>query len=171
MKIIEDVEHFKKIITERIKKNVTINENGCWIWNLGKHKQGYGKIVYWNGTERFHLNTHRAAWLAFKGEIPDGLIVLHKCPGDYQPACCNPDHMKLGTYKENKIDEIRQRHNGEYHINVGKEHPLSKLDEKKVLKIRKLHKTGISMKELANIYGVKYYTIVDVINRRNWKHI
>lgn len=54
----------------------------------------------------------------------------------------------------------------------GTKNAMSKLNEAKVIEIRKLYKTGkYSMHELGNKYRVRWTTIQKVINRENWKHI
>lgn len=78
--------------------------SGCWLWLGTAMKHGYGSV----GLGRRHDGTtvaHRAAWLAFKGQIPDGLHVLHRC--DVR-CCVNPDHLFLGTHLENVRDMDRK---------------------------------------------------------------
>src|SRR3990167_391996 len=53
---------------------------GCWIWQGGCDKNGYGvlSISIGFGKER-KIKAHRLAWVFAHGEIPDGLEVLHTC--------------------------------------------------------------------------------------------
>ena len=44
---------------------------------------------------------HRAAWMITHGEIPEGLLVLHKCDN---PPCVKPEHLFLGTQQDNIKD-------------------------------------------------------------------
>lgn len=57
----------------------------------------WGKI---DGKERSE-NAHRAAWLIFKGRIPHGMFVLHKC---HNPRCCNVSHLYIGNHAQNMKD-------------------------------------------------------------------
>jgi len=81
-------------------------ENDCWLWSAGVSLFGYG---------RFRINyktqyAHRLSWLLYKGNIPTGLCVLHRCD---TPACLNPKHLFLGTKKDNVEDMIQKgRWNG-----------------------------------------------------------
>lgn len=76
-----------------------IPESGCWIWMGGWDRHGYGKRSqhgYVSGG-----SVHRLFYQQHVGPIPAGAYVLHKC--DTRP-CCNPDHLFLGTHKDNMHD-------------------------------------------------------------------
>lgn len=100
------------------------------------------------------------AYLLFVGPIPKGIAVLHKCDN---PACVNPDHLFLGTHKENMQDKVKKGR----HV-VGSAHVNSKLTEQAVIDIRS---SDLSPGELAMIYGVHPGTIRNVINRKQWRHL
>lgn len=52
------------------------------------------------------IKAHKAAWMLFKGSIPDDKFVLHKCKGGGNRGCVNPSHLYLGTSKDNARDKI-----------------------------------------------------------------
>jgi hypothetical protein len=81
--------------------------SGCWLWDGNTyHAFGYG-IVSYKGKQH---TTSRLAWMAYRGPIPDEMHVLHKCDN---PACLNPDHLFLGTHRDNVADMNRKgRHGG-----------------------------------------------------------
>ena len=85
-------------IEERFFKKVEKTDS-CWIWKGRTHKQGYGMF----SAKPAHKNwvSHRASWEIHYGTIPNGLCVLHKC--DVR-SCVRPDHLFLGTYKDNAVD-------------------------------------------------------------------
>lgn len=70
----------------------------CWEWQ-GPTNHGYGYIRI-DGPKRY---MHRFSWELHNGEITDGLFVLHKCDN---PSCVNPDHLFLGTQRDNVYDCI-----------------------------------------------------------------
>ena len=92
-----------KPLKERILANVKITEVGCWEWQLAKTKIGYGSIKISNVGVKSTLTAHRASYAAFKGQITDGLWVLHKC---HNRPCCNPDHLYLGDRAQNSRDMV-----------------------------------------------------------------
>lgn len=70
--------------------------SGCWLWEGGgTGRQGQAMI---NGRR---LVASRAAWEIARGQIPDGLFVLHKCDVG---RCVNPDHLFIGTQSVNMKD-------------------------------------------------------------------
>jgi hypothetical protein len=84
-------------LREKIEKHITIDpETGCWLWQMVK-PGNYGSLTL----DGDRIPAHRAAWEAFRPTPPGSLWVLHKC--DNTP-CCNPDHLYLGTIKENGRD-------------------------------------------------------------------
>lgn len=73
--------------------------SGCWLWEGSIHKHtGYGQLAMPGGVP---IRAHRLSYQLFKGTIPKGLDVRHTC--DVRP-CVNPDHLLLGTRKQNMDD-------------------------------------------------------------------
>jgi hypothetical protein len=68
----------------------------CWISNRAKQGNGYTKMGLCGDT----LLTHRVAYEAFVGSIPDGMQIDHLCR---QRACCNPEHLEPVTCRENLL--------------------------------------------------------------------
>lgn len=96
-------------IKQRFEKYFIPEPNsGCWIWvgaMLGKERGGFRMGPDKNFVK---IAASRASWLIYKGEIEDGLLVCHKCD---VPFCVNPDHLFLGTHKDNTIDMVnKNRH-------------------------------------------------------------
>lgn len=88
---------------QRFWKYVSPEPNsGCWLWDGAATYTGHGKILHQSG--RLIL-AHRLSWTMHRGEIPSGLLVRHKCDN---PRCVNPDHLCLGTHKDNSRDAVER---------------------------------------------------------------
>lgn len=94
---------------ERFEAKIYRIPGGCWIW-IGTTLRGYGTLAVGSRADgsRRTLRAHRVAWTLYRGPIPDGLWVLHHCPGGDWPACVNPDHLWLGTDLDNAIDKAKK---------------------------------------------------------------
>lgn len=142
---------------------------GCWLWTHGCNPQGYGTFTVKDKT----VTAHRAAYAVFRGE-PGDLHVCHRCD---TPACVNPDHLFLGTAKDNMADKARKGRSakGDTHgsktrperVRRGASHGMAILAEADVVAIRL---SGLSDDELAVAYGVSVSTI-EYARLRGWRHV
>lgn len=86
----------RKSIEQRLWANIMPEPNsGCWLW-IGPDdgSKGYGRLPTLRGSQ-----AHRVSYECFKGEIPEGLTLDHKCR---VPSCVNPDHLEPVTMTENR---------------------------------------------------------------------
>jgi hypothetical protein len=142
---------------ERLTSNAKQEENGCWNWQKFK-KNGYG-VSSLNGKVE---QAHRASWTTFVGEIPDGMQINHKCNNR---ACINPDHLYIGTQKQN-MDDMKNANRA--NPAKGESSGMAKLKEEDVFLIRK---SKDSRKKLAEQFGVSLSLINAVKNNKIWRHI
>ncbi len=124
----------------------------CWVWTGAVGGDRYGRLR----DGRRCLRSHRLSWELRFGPVPPGFFVCHSC--DVR-LCVNPDHLFLGTSKNNKDDC------------VAKERHRRKLTRFDVSTLRAAHSTGTSMQELADKYGVTYCAIWQAIRRITWRHV
>lgn len=150
----------RKTLLERFEDKVLLIPESTCHWWIGVQNGGYGQIKIGNATKK----AHRVSFELYKGTIPEGLQVCHKCDN---PSCVNPDHLWLGTAKDNAMDMAKKgRQVGPF----GEKQHLSKLTESDVIEIRKL-KLSYTYIEIGEMYGVYYSTIEKIVNGRTWKHV
>lgn len=149
------------------EKNV-IRKQGCWDWKGSIAKGGYPVMTCKKacGPNR----GHRASFVIHKGEIPKGLFVCHSCDN---PICTNPDHLWLGTHKENNDDKMRKGRQGKVKppYKFGSQNGSSKLNEEQVKQIKKLINEGHSCYGIGRDFGVSKTTILRIKKGENWKHV
>ncbi|MBZ9873113.1 HNH endonuclease [Mesorhizobium sp. BR1-1-9] len=83
---------------------------GCWIW-LGPTFKGARPKLGVRGVSKL---AYRLSHAVYKGPIPAGLIVCHRCD---TPLCINPDHLWLGTHADNTADKMRK---GRYRLGASR---------------------------------------------------
>lgn len=130
-------------------------KDSCWEWINHINKTGYGAIIF----ENKKIGAHRASWLIHYGEIPKELYVLHRCDNR---KCVNPEHLFLGTAKDNMRDMIEKGRR----LKKGKKTSLS-FDN--VKKIRELLTEKNKHFDIAKIFDVSRQTITAINNYQNWK--
>jgi len=136
--------------------------DGCWNWTGLCMKAGYGEI-WRHGTMVY---THRLSYEFHYGPISPGNLVCHKC--DNRP-CVNPDHLFLGSYRDNAQDMLAK---GRGNPRRGEMANHAKLSASQVIEIREAYLSGKNTQvELAKIFGIHKRNIWMIISRKVWKHI
>jgi hypothetical protein len=93
-----------------LKEHIKINENGCWIWQRAKDKDGYPKVrIKSCGLKDSHQGASRILLILKYGYNKPDYQCLHICN---TPSCINPDHLYFGTPKQNAIDRVNGGHQG-----------------------------------------------------------
>lgn len=136
-----------------LKLSQKINQDaqtGCWIWTGWRCSSGYGEINI-NGKK---LRAHRVMFEQRYGPIPPGLFICHHCDN---PPCCNPDHLFLGTAKDNSADMVRKGRTGIRNCprpsNRGSKNGNCRMSEEDVARLRADRAIGMKLDELALKYG------------------
>ena len=111
--------------------------NGCWVWNDQESKKNkYGQL-YFKGKRYV---SHRLSYELFRGVIPKG--------NGYHASCVNPDHLFLGSQKDNMIDKK----------NKGR---CPKTYKSKTQK-EKIYKVYFTAKELQSRWGISHQAFSDM---------
>lgn len=89
------------------KLDFAINSDGCFLCTTHNNRRitpdGYESIRVTRAGKQVLL--HRWIYEEMFGPIPPGMVVLHKCDNS---LCINPEHMQIGTQKENVDDMIQK---------------------------------------------------------------
>lgn len=93
----------RSVLIERFIARVEPEPNsGCWLWVGRVDGAGYGAFSIGDGKQ---TGAHRFSYLVFVGAIPDGMLICHKCD---QASCVNPDHLFVGSNRDNLIDCVNK---------------------------------------------------------------
>jgi hypothetical protein len=138
---------------------------GCWLFTGDKHHFGYGSFpMPKSGSGAWtHVLAHRFSWELHNDAIPAGLFVLHRCD---TPACVRPDHLFLGTRRDNTHDMMAKGRQA-----VGTHKCNAKLTEEDIPRIRQLVAAGRSQASVAREYRVSHGIINEIVSRKRWKHV
>jgi len=157
-------------IEQRMAKHVDRSggPEACWPWQASTTRGpfGYGQIG-WNG--KMWLAHRVAYWLAFGPFAPE-LCVLHRCDN---PPCCNPDHLFLGTRKDNAEDMVNKgrytQHRKRYR---GMDSKRAKLTDDEIREIRDLYASGrLTQTRLAERFNTSQSNISVIVLRQHWAHL
>lgn len=129
--------HVKWTTAFRLERNSIPEPNsGCWLWTGSRVRGGYGKF-------NPLLRAHRVSYEEYKGPIPNGMFVCHRCD---TPSCINPNHLFLGLPKDNVEDMMAKGR-----MPLWNRRKDTKLTGEQVEQIRM---SSARKQELADFYGV-----------------
>ena len=134
----------------------------CWEWTAGRASLVYGLFWVSDGINKT-LYAHRVSWKLATGKDPGDACVCHRCDNR---LCVRPDHLFLGSYKENMIDATNKGR-----MARGERQSQAKLTEASVRAIRSLRRTGMSYAGIGRHFGVSDTLIANVIKGIDWRHV
>lgn len=144
-------------LAERFFSHVN-KTDGCWLWTAADDGKGYGHIRMGNRTAK----AYRVSWELAHGPIPKGMEVCHHCD---VPACVRPDHLFLGTHRENMLDAAAK---GRMNAGENNGHAILTVERVRAIHYRCAFK-GESEISVAREFGVSRQAVVDVLLGRRWK--
>ena len=138
--------------------------DACWTW-FGYTRKGYG----WFRRTRERHTAHRLSYQLLVGPIPTGLLVCHRCDNR---QCVRPDHLFLGTHKDNMRDmRLKGRSKHSFwgrNTATGSKNNRAKLGELDVVAIRA---SAMTNREIADAYGLDISTVYDLRVGHTWKNV
>lgn len=121
-------------LLDAFNERVCKTASGCWEWNGLTNTHGYAIIAKHSG----NIMGHRASYYLFKGDFDHTADIMHLC---HNPQCTNPDHLEVGTRKQNMVmsqkDGRLQRHI-----------PLDQIE-----RIQAMRKQGMSLAQIGRVFG------------------
>ena len=134
-----------------------VPESGCWIW-MKTTNGNYGQL-HFHGRKEL---AHRASWIVHRGPIPGGMVICHRC--DVR-LCVNPDHLFVGTAKDNVSDMVRKGRMVQADRS-GRRNPKAKLSAEQVMEATQ---SDEPTQHLADRFGVAYQTVWRIRKGIGWR--
>lgn len=165
------------------------DETSCWLWLGGRYGRGYGSFPIRPGK---NVTASRFAYADKVGPIPEGKFVCHHC--DVR-LCVRPDHLFVGTQKDNIGDAVAKgrMQSGEQHwtkrmperiphgADTGgvkgapkRRGPLNgnaKLTDDDVREIRRLHASKTPLAEICARFGISKAQVSRIGTGKRWAHL
>ena len=168
-----------------------VNKSECWEWMGARLSVGYGIFQWKTETRSITRTAHRCAYELAYGPIPNGMMVLHRCDNR---ACVRPDHLYLGTHRQNMRDMVtRERaatgernakrlypertprgdaHHARQHpekLARGAANGNAKYTPEIAAAIRSRRKSGAKLREIAEEFGVPIGTVHQITSGKTWR--
>jgi|SwirhirootsSR3_FD_contig_121_571881_length_2304_multi_2_in_0_out_0_2 hypothetical protein len=173
----------------------------CWLWFGGANKDNVGKLYLGIEDSRPKYTTvYKFSFKLANGPIPEGLEILHTCDVRYAKRdtryrrCVNPSHMRVGTHSENLKDMAAKRRGRGELSEYGKQKKTvldrdrvaspkhrpgthgrytkpSKLTPEQAIALRELRKTGKTLQECADHFGISRTQAFRIVNGQRWIYV
>ncbi len=132
----------------------------CWYWKGCIASDGYGRFWF----QGFSEKSHRMAYRIANGKINPGSHVLHTCDN---PSCVNPDHLFLGSNKDNVADRVMKGRCAK-----GEDIGSAQLINWEVIQINRLFMQKLySTKQIAYFFSVSVEIIQRIRNGKTFSHV
>ena len=166
----KDIERFWSKIDVR-------GENECWPWIAkAKSQAGYGVLKHKSGR---NIIASRLSCNIAHGEPPHPTAKsLHSCDN---PPCCNPNHLRWGTQKENVSDMVERQRASKPPVNFPGRHTgkmpkgaalhNQSLTEDQAREIFRLHMSNHNVSQISEKTGITKHVVADVCRGRSWRHL
>jgi len=135
--------------------------NECWPWT-GATTNDYGVIRDDAPSSKMVRATHVSLRIDGRN-VGLGEMALHTCDN---PPCVNPNHLFVGSNNDNMKDKVTKGRSIGRATTGG-----SHLSEADVLEIRRRCALGESSRSIAADYSISSPHVINIKNRKTWKHI
>lgn len=132
----------------------------CWLWT-GKvnNRGGYGYFQFGIRDDSGQIiitswMAHRYSWFLNFGEIPEEILVLHKCD---TRICCRPDHLWIGTELDNARDMIEKERGIR-----GEKHHQAKISNDTARRIKEMLKAGLKPTAISRELGLPRTIVANI---------
>jgi hypothetical protein len=149
-------------LESRFWSRVDKSPDGCWLWRGYLNAGGYG--VFSAGARGCNALAHRFSYgLANGGVPPRKRVVRHLC---HTTNCVRPDHLAIGTQKDNVGDSVRDgRHT------FGVRNGNAKLTDNAVTAILFALARRERIVDIAARCGVSEARIRQIRDGHGWNHV
>lgn len=150
----------------RFKNKFIVAQNGCHEWIGAMQSNGYARFSAFGRS----MYAHRFSALLKFGIVKSSIDVCHKCDNR---KCVNPDHLFLGTRKENMQDAVskgRQAKGDKLSVlHTGDKCSFTKLTYAQVDEIRRLKQEGLKTKTISALFNVSADNIRKIVRFDTWR--
>ena len=137
--------------------------NNCWEWQASKTASGYG-ITREPVTQR-QIGAHRLAWMLSTGDDVYPAVVMHTCDNT---SCCNPNHLRAGTQKDN-MQDMHRKDRWVYapRNQSGERNPFAKLSDDDVKQMRELYTRGVTQADLVRKFNATRQNVSLIVRNKS----
>lgn len=153
-----------------------IIKNTCWEC-ISYNRQDSGYILISRDGKKW---LHRYIYELYNNKIPKNKEVMHTCDNR---ACINPEHLKLGTHKDNMLDMKNKNRGSKFWLNkmhkeetinkmskikIGENNPNNKYKIEVFLRVKELFLLGFDENKIKEELGVSISSIKRVKSGKHW---